>query len=117
MAAKKKPIIGHHAKVTIKKSAHENTNTTLSYPIRYGRKDGNSIWVEKEVVDLLYAWEFLEKKGAWIKPSDDFKELLNTKDLEFPDKIQGDNNLFKTIEENEDLCLVLIDYFKEQINS
>ena len=114
---KKNPIIGHYAKVTIKKSAHENTNTTLSYPIRYGRKDGNSIWVEKEVVDLLYAWEFLEKKGAWIKPSDDFKELLNTKDLEFPDKIQGDNNLFKTIEENEDLCLFLIDYFKEQINS
>ena len=114
---KKNPIIGHHAKVTIKKSAHENTNTTLSYPIRYGRKDGNSIWVEKEVVDLLYAWEFLEKKGAWIKPSDDFKELLATKDLEFPDKIQGDNNLFKTIEENEDLCLFLIDYFKEQINS
>jgi RecA/RadA recombinase len=79
MDAKKNPIIGHNAKVTIKKSAHENTNTTLSYPIRYGRIDGTSIWVEKEIVDLLYAWEFVEKKGAWIKPSDDFKELLDSK--------------------------------------
>ena len=114
--AKKNPIIGHLAKVTIKKSAHENTNTTLSYPIRYGRVDGNSIWIEKEIVDLLYAWEFVEKKGAWIKPSDDFKELLESKDFEFPDKLQGDNNLFKAIEDNKELCLFLIDYFKEQIN-
>ena len=115
MDAKKNPIIGHNAKVTIKKSAHENTNTTISYPIRYGRTGGTSIWVEKEVIDLLYAWEFVEKKGAWIKATDDFKELLNSKDLEFPDKIQGDTKLFKTVEENKDLCEFLIGYFKEQI--
>ena len=113
--AKKNPIIGHNAKVTIKKSAHENTNTTISYPIRYGRTGGTSIWVEKEVIDLLYAWEFVEKKGAWIKPTEEFKELLNSKDLEFPDKIQGDTKLFKTVEENKDLCKFLIGYFKEQI--
>ena len=115
MDAKKNPIIGHHAKVTIKKSAHENTNTTVSYPIRYGRTGGTSIWVEKEVIDLLYAWEFVEKKGAWIKPTDDFKELLDSNNLDFPEKIQGDNNLFKTIEENKGLCDFLINYFKEQI--
>ncbi len=113
--SKKNPIIGHHAKVTIKKSAHENTNTTVSYPIRYGRTGGTSIWVEKEVIDLLYAWEFVEKKGAWIKATDDFRELLDSHDLQFADKIQGDNNLFKAIEEDKDLCKFLIDYFKEQI--
>jgi RecA/RadA recombinase len=110
-------IIGHHAKVTIKKSAHENTNTTVSYPIRYGRTGGTSIWIEKEVIDLLYAWEFVEKKGAWIKPTEDFKELLDSNKLDFPEKIQGDNNLFKTVEENKDLCKFLIDYFKEQIGA
>ena len=113
--SKKNPIIGHHAKVTNKKSAHENTNTTVSYPIRYGRTGGTSIWVEKEVIDLLYAWEFVEKKGAWIKATDDFRELLDSHDLQFADKIQGDNNLFKAIEEDKDLCKFLIDYFKEQI--
>ena len=117
MDAKKNPIIGHNAKVTVKKSPNENSHTTLTYPIRYGRVDGNSIWVEKEIVDLLYAWEFVEKKGAWIKPVDDFKELLDSKNLEFPDKIQGDNNLFKTIEGDKELCLFLIDYFKEQISA
>ena len=71
--------------------------------------------MEKEVIDLLYAWEFVEKKGAWIKPSEDFKQLLKSKDLEFPEKIQGDNKLFKTVEEDKKLCEFLIDYFKEQI--
>ncbi len=112
---KKNPIIGHHAKVTIKKSAHENTNTTVSYPIRYGRKGGTSIWIEKEVIDLLYAWEFLEKKGAWIKATEDFKELLEEQKLTFPDKVQGDNKLFKLIEGDKDLCSFLINYFKQQI--
>tara|TARA_R110001599_G_scaffold952_1_gene4683 strand:+ start:23 stop:1135 length:1113 start_codon:yes stop_codon:yes gene_type:complete len=113
--SKKNPIIGHQAKVTIKKSAHENTNMTISYPIKYGRSNGTSIWVEKEVVDLLYAWEFMQKKGAWIKPTEDFLDLLKENKFDFPEKIQGDNNLFKTIEENKDLCKFLIDYFKEQI--
>jgi hypothetical protein len=113
--SKKNPIIGHHAKITIKKSAHENTNMTISYPIKYGRSNGTSIWVEKEVVDLLYAWEFMQKKGAWIKPTEDFLELLKENKFDFPEKIQGDNNLFKIIEDNKDLCEFLINYFKEQI--
>lgn len=113
--SKKNPIIGHHAKVTIKKSAHENTNMTISYPIRYGRSNGTSIWAEKEVVDLLYAWDFMQKKGAWIKPTEDFVNLLKENKLNFPEKIQGDNNLFKTIEDDKNLCKFLIDYFKEQI--
>lgn len=113
--SKKNPIIGHQAKVTIKKSAHENTNMTISYPIKYGRINGTSIWVEKEIVDLLYAWEFMQKKGAWIKPTEDFLELLKENKFDFPEKIQGDNNLFKIIEDNKDLCEFLINYFKEQI--
>jgi RecA/RadA recombinase len=113
--SKKNPIIGHQAKVTIKKSAHENTNMTISYPIKYGRINGTSIWVEKEVVDLLYAWEFMQKKGAWIKPTEDFLDLLKENKFDFPEKIQGDNNLFKIIEDDKDLCEFLINYFKEQI--
>jgi len=112
---KKNPIIGHFAKVTIKKSPNEKTNMTITYPIRYGRKNGTSIWVQKEIVDLLYAWEFLEKKGAWINPVDEFKELLNENKLDFPEKVHGDANLFKLIEDNEELCNFLIAYFKQSI--
>jgi hypothetical protein len=113
---KKNPIIGHFAKATIKKSPNEKTNMTITYPIRYGRKNGTSIWVQKEIVDLLYAWEFLEKKGAWINPVDEFKELLNENDLEFPEKVHGDANLFKFIEDNEKICDFLIGYFKQSIS-
>ena len=112
---KKNPIIGHIAKVTIKKSANENTNTTIPYPIRYGRTGGNSIWVEKEIIDMLYGWEFITKAGAWLKTTDDFIELLATQDFTFPDKFQGEAKLFKHIEGDKELSSFLIKYFREQV--
>lgn len=111
----KNPQIGHFANVTVKKSPNEKTNTRITYPVIYGRKGGNSIWIEKEVVDLLYAWEFVEKKGSWINTTEDFKEILVENNLEFPEKIQGDNNLFKIIEENEPIASFLVSYFKNAI--
>ena len=69
------------------------------------------------MIDLLYAWDFVEKKGSWIKPTDDFKDLLNDNKLQFPEQVQGDNNLFKILDEDEKLCKFLIDYFKQQITS
>lgn len=115
MDPQKNPAIGHYAKVTVKKSPNEKTNTVISYPIRYGRKNGTSIWVEKEIVDLLYAWEFVSKSGAWICFTDDFKEILSDTEFELPDKVQGDNKLFTLIEENENLSLFLVEYFKNAI--
>ena len=112
---KKNPIIGHFAKVLIAKSPNEKSNVRLSYPVRYNRSGGTSIWIEKEIVDLLYAWEFVEKKGSWIKPTEDFKDLLKENKLDFPEQIQGDNNLFKTLDENSKLCNFLIKYFKKEI--
>jgi RecA/RadA recombinase len=111
----KNPIIGHFAKVTVKKSPNEKTNMTISYPIRYGRKNGTSIWIEKEIVDLLYAWEFIEKKGSWINLSEEFKEMLQENNFNLSDKIQGDYNLFKIIEDDKKLCEFLTSYFKSAI--
>jgi RecA/RadA recombinase len=113
---KKNPIIGHFAKVTIKKSPNEKTNMTITYPIRYGRKAGTSIWVQKEIVDLLYAWEFLQKKGAWINPVEEFQQMLNENGFDFPEKVHGDANLFKIIEDDEKLCNFLINYFTKSIS-
>ena len=114
---KTNPIIGHWAKVTIKKSPNEKTNNTISYPIRYGRVGGKSVWVEKELVDLLYMWEFVTKKGAWITIEEEFKELVEESAPDLPEKIQGEANLFKMIEENEELSKFLINYFKSNIDS
>jgi len=112
---KTNPIIGHWAKATIKKSPNEKTNNTIAYPIRYGRTGGKSVWVEKELVDLLYMWEFVTKKGAWITIEEEFRELVEESAPDLPEKIQGEANLFKLIEENEALCSFLIDYFKKNI--
>jgi RecA/RadA recombinase len=112
----KNPAIGHWAKVTVKKSPNEKTNLQIPYPIRYGRKNGTSIWIEKELVDLLYAWEFMNKAGAWVKPSDDFIELVKELNIEVPENFQGEKALFKFIEENPELVKFLSNYFKSSIN-
>jgi RecA/RadA recombinase len=112
----KNPPIGHWAKVTVKKSPNEKTNLTIPYPIRYGRKNGNSIWIEKEIVDLLYAWEFMVRSGAWVKPSEDFIELVKETGIEIPENFSGEKGLFKFIEDNSNLCKFLINYFKNSIN-
>ena len=112
---KTNPIIGHWAKVTIKKSPNEKTNNTIMYPIRYGRTGGKSVWVEKELIDLLYMWEFVTKKGAWITIGEEFKELVADIVQDLPEKVQGEANLFKMVEENEALSKFLINYFKSNI--
>jgi hypothetical protein len=110
-------VIGHFAKVTVKKSPIEKTNLTISYPIRYGRTNGTSIWIEKEVVDMLYVWEFLSKKGAWITPTEEFREFLAENNLTFPEKVQGNEKLFNVIEEDKAMLTFLISYFKKTINN
>jgi RecA/RadA recombinase len=113
----KNPPIGHFAKVTVKKSPNEKTNMVITYPIRYGRKNGTSIWVEKEIVDLLFAWEFLDKKGSWYSPVEEFRDLITENELTFPEKVQGEQNLFKIIEEDQKLCKFLTSYFKNAISN
>lgn len=112
----KNPPIGHWAKVTVKKSPNEKTNLTIPYPIRYGRIGGKSIWIEKEIVDLLLAWELVVKSGAWFAPSEDFIQLLTEKGLTFPEKIHGEAALFKVVEEDPQLCKFLINYFRSLIS-
>ena len=62
---KEKKPDGHWCKVIFRKSANEKTGIEVKYPIKYGRSDGNSIWKEYEVLDLLLENGCLIKKGAW----------------------------------------------------
>ena len=63
----------------------------------------------------MESFEFIKKSGAWISITDDFKDLLSENKLEFPEKIQGMNKVFKYIEDNPDLCNFLFNYFKKYI--
>lgn len=113
---KTNPIIGHNVKITIKKSPNEKTNMTIYYPIRYHRKNGTSIWIEKELVDMLLSWELVEKGGSWMKPTEDLQELLQENGLEPMEKTQGANGLFSMIEERKDLSKFLYRYFVDLIS-
>ncbi len=109
------PILGHFAKVTVKKSPNEKTNLTIAYPIKYGRTNGNSIWIEKEIVDLLLIWEFITKGGSWYTPTEEFEELLAENSLPVFGKAQGINSVFNKIEQDPLLSKFLIGYFKKAI--
>ena len=111
----KNKILGHNVKITVKKSPNEKTNYVLQYPIRYGRIGGTSIWVERELIDMLYGWEYIHKRGAWITADESFIELLKDNELKFPEKIQGEPKLSKLLEEDKKLSKFLISYFKEII--
>lgn len=111
----KNKLLGHIAKMTVKKSPNEKTNYVLEYPIRYGRKNGNSIWVEKEIIDMLYIWGYINKKGAWISTDPDFLSMLSDNNFTFPEKVQGENKLNQELESNKELVNFLIDHFKEII--
>lgn len=92
--------IGHYCKIRFRKSINEKTGAQVRYPIRYGRTGGNSIWLEKEIIDMMYLWGFIEKKGAWISFDEELLKELESKSLECPEKIQGDNKLLDLLESN-----------------
>jgi hypothetical protein len=106
-------LYGHIAKVLICKSTNETTGETVRYPIKYGRTDGTSIWIEREVVDLLLMWGLFEKGGAWFTADAELLEYVKSQGLEMPEKIQGIKNIYTLLEENEDLFVCLRDYVKE----
>ena len=111
----KNKILGHIVKITVKKSPNEKTNYTLQYPIKYGRTGGTSIWVEKEIIDMLYLWGYVNKKGAWLSLEKDFLNILKDQDHDFPEKIQGESKLNTLLEDNPLLTNFLIDHFKSLI--
>ena len=103
----KNKIIGHNVKIAIKKSTNESTNSKVQYPIKYGRKDGSSVWIEYEVIDQILAWEFAIAKGAWVTFNDEIIKELQNEGLELKKQHQGIDNLRSYLEENKKI----LDYF------
>lgn len=109
ISASNRPI-GRMAKVKICKSSNETTMIPVSYPIKFGRKNGKSIWIEREIVDLLLAWSFFEKKGSWFNTDENL-----TKELGGEIKIQGMDKLYDLVEKDDVLCEKLIKFCDKEI--
>jgi RecA/RadA recombinase len=114
----KNKIIGHFAKITVKKSPNEKTNAVIKYPILYGRKGGKSVWVEKEILDMLFLWDFAHRKGAgWIEFDPELLNIMSEAKIEFPEKIQGESQFDKFLEESPEAKEHLMGYFKKMVLS
>lgn len=107
--SKENPRVGHNATVIFRKSINENTGNSFKYPIKHGREGGKSIWIEKEIADLLKEWQELTSKGAWYNFSDEIKELLLSNGFEAP-QFQGMAAVLDYLEANEALIPILKDF-------
>ena len=106
-----KTPIGHWCKIMFRKTPNEKTGVEVKYPIKYGRDNGNSIWVEYEVIEQLKAWEMIEAKTAWITVSDDLLKELSENGFTVPKQVQGMDNFRKLLEEDQNLTTYLFDKF------
>ncbi|MAF43706.1 MAG: hypothetical protein CMI54_06020 [Parcubacteria group bacterium] len=107
-------LLGHWCKVVFKKSPNEKTGTLVRYPVRYGSKDGKSIWVEYEVVDMMLQWDMATRKGAWITISDDIiEEIKKETSLKLEKQHQGLDNLRRYFEENKEVGKYLFFKFRD----
>lgn len=108
---KKNPIIGHEVNITIRKSDNEKMNATVSYPVRHGRTGGKSIWIEREVGDLLITY-FMTLKGSWLSFSESILADLQKIDPEVPAQIQGSGQLYSFLEKNPKITEYLFHKFR-----
>jgi RecA/RadA recombinase len=108
-------IYGHLAKVAILKSTNESTGQVVSYPIKHGRMNGKSIWIEREIVEMLLMWGYLEKAGAWIKLDEELKGYLTSKKIDFKDSYQGSRAFYEFLENDEKVTSLLADFVRDNI--
>jgi hypothetical protein len=96
----KNKILGHWCKVIIKKSPNEKSNIHVAYPIKYGRKNGTSIWREYEIADVLLQFQKITKSGSWFYIAEDIiKGAKEKTGVDIPEKVQGMENIRLFLEE------------------
>lgn len=113
---KKNPKVGHIVRCFVRKSDNEKYDTRLDYAVKYGRTNGNSIWVERDVLDQLITWQFLAREGNKAKGSLLWEKSLY-KELEkihpdAPEKFRGMNAAMTYLEEHPEVTKFLSDRFK-----
>ncbi len=104
-------IFGKLVKINIVKSSNETTHETISYPIKNGRINGTSIWVEREIVEELILRNAIIKNASWFSTVDFLMEELKKNGFgDFPAKTQGIQSLYDYIETRPDLRDFLYHY-------
>jgi len=97
----KNKTLGLYCKVTFRKSASDVTGESVSYPIRKG-VIGPAIWREREIIDVMLAYQMLVKGGSWFTISEEIRAEGLEKGIEFPEKVQGMKKVFGFLDENKE---------------
>ena len=84
-------VVGHYCEIELSKGVKERIDVTVKYPIKHGQTNGNSIWTEYEILDMLMQWEFVVKSGSWLSFDEELTKELKDNNLEIIEdlKIQG----------------------------
>jgi len=98
-------IIGHYCCIDVSKGLDEKIDVRVEYPVRHRMKGGKSVWLEKEIADLLIQWELVEKRGSWLSFSPDLLADLKTGGFDIEDtfQVQGDAKLKDWLEQNPEI--------------
>ena len=108
-------IVGHYCKLRVVKSNNEINGREITYPIRYNQTGAKSVWVEREIADLLVMWEWIIKKGSWFAVSDNLASILSDAGFEFPQQLQGLESWFEYFDQNPKLVQYLSSYLQKII--
>jgi RecA/RadA recombinase len=108
-------IYGHMAKVLICKSTNESTGQLVKYPIKHGRSNGKSIWIEREIVEMLLMWGFMDKKGSWFTFDEEVTSYLSDNKIESKNKFQGMASIYEYLEQTPEVASTLEKFIKEKI--
>lgn len=110
-------VVGHYAKCKILKTDNENYGEVV-YPIRYGQVNAKSVWLSKEIADMILQWELVKKSASWLILDEAFISELSEKfgKERVPEKIQGFDKLSSWIEENADIQEYLFTKFNSVLS-
>ena len=98
-------IMSKECKVKIIKSMDETSDTTVTYPVRYHQKNGNSIWKEKEILEVgLYLGFITAPVQAKFQIHADVLKEMESQNIEIPNLLSHE-----TKPKNEDSFLELLE--------
>lgn len=110
--------LGHEVEVEFLKSTNEKTYDIFSYPVRYGRKNGTSIWREREVAQCMLSFGFAKTSGKGVELSTE-ADLVQQLKTNYPDKFQEKftymKNFYAWFDQNPDISKWLFDKFQKTL--
>lgn len=114
----KNRILGHYANARIKKSTNESTRYNIKYPIRHG-VIGGSIWIEREIMEMLMNFSYIKKAGSWLSVTSDLvtevNEFAGKKIFEGTEKAQGADNMENVICRDKETTEILRRFILEHV--